>query len=69
LTEAGGFLVMCCCSGRITADMLEGLIAEVAAKQKHDVRLLARRGPSPDHPVSTACPDSHYLKCLVTEVS
>ncbi len=63
-----GFLVTCCCSGLITADMLEELLAQLAAETRRDVQVLERRGPAPDHPVSVACRESHYLKCLVTRV-
>jgi 23S rRNA (cytosine1962-C5)-methyltransferase len=63
-----GFLVACCCSGLITADMLEELFAQIAADAKRDVQLLERRGPAPDHPVSASCRESHYLKCLIARV-
>jgi 23S rRNA (cytosine1962-C5)-methyltransferase len=69
LLEAGGFLVTCCCSGLITADMLEGILAQVAAEVGREVRLLAVRGAAPDHPVSVACLESQYLKCLIAHVS
>ncbi|MGL4550047.1 MAG: class I SAM-dependent rRNA methyltransferase [Gemmataceae bacterium] len=65
LLEPGGYLVMCCCSGRVTFDLIEGLMAQTAADQRRDIQLLARRGPSADHPVSVSCPESHYLKCLI----
>jgi 23S rRNA (cytosine1962-C5)-methyltransferase len=68
LLEPDGFLVTCCCSGLITVDMLEHLLAQLAAEEKRDVQILARRGPAPDHPVSVACLESHYLKCLITRV-
>jgi 23S rRNA (cytosine1962-C5)-methyltransferase len=63
-----GFLITCCCSGLITMDMLEDLLAQLAAETRRDVQVLQRRGPAPDHPVSVACRESHYLKCLVTRV-
>jgi 23S rRNA (cytosine1962-C5)-methyltransferase len=66
LLEPGGFLVVCCCSGLITMDMLEELLAQVAAEAKRDVQILERRGPAADHPVSVSCLESHYLKCLIT---
>ena len=68
LLEPDGFLATCCCSGLITADMLEELLAQLAAEEKRDIQVLQRRGPSPDHPVSASCLESHYLKCLVTRV-
>ena len=68
LLEPEGYLVSCCCTGLIDLSMLEQLLAQVAAESRREVQLLARRGPSPDHPVSIACPESHYLKCLLTRV-
>jgi 23S rRNA (cytosine1962-C5)-methyltransferase len=68
LLEPHGFLVTCCCSGLITMDMLEDLLAQLAAQEKRAVQILQRRGPAPDHPVSVACLESHYLKCLIAHV-
>jgi 23S rRNA (cytosine1962-C5)-methyltransferase len=68
LLEPDGFLVTCCCSGLIGADMLEDLLAQVAAEEKREVRLLAVRGAAPDHPVSVACLETKYLKCLIAHV-
>jgi 23S rRNA (cytosine1962-C5)-methyltransferase len=68
LLEPHGFLVTCCCSGLITMDMLEDLLAQLAAEEKRVVQILQRRGPAPDHPVSVSCLESHYLKCLIAHV-
>jgi 23S rRNA (cytosine1962-C5)-methyltransferase len=68
MLERDGFLVTCCCSGLITMGMLEELLAQLAAEEKREIQILERRGPSPDHPVSVSCLESHYLKCLVTRV-
>ncbi len=68
ILEPEGFLATCCCSGLITMDMLEELLAQLAAEEKRDVQILERRGPAADHPVSASCPESHYLKCLIARV-
>ncbi len=68
LLEPSGFLVSCCCSGLITMDMMEQLLAQVGADEKRNFQILQRRGPSPDHPVSANCLESHYLKCIITRV-
>ncbi len=68
LLEPHGFLVTCCCSGLISMDMLEDLMAQLAADAKRVVRILHRCGPSPDHPVSVSCLESHYLKCIIAHV-
>ena len=68
LLEADGILVTCCCSGLITLDMLEGLLAQLAAQEGREIQMLERRGQDADHPVSVTCPESNYLKCLITRV-
>jgi 23S rRNA (cytosine1962-C5)-methyltransferase len=68
LLEPDGILVTCCCSGLITADMLENLLATLAVSEGREIQLLDRRGQAPDHPVAVSCPESAYLKCLICRV-
>jgi 23S rRNA (cytosine1962-C5)-methyltransferase len=68
LLEPDGILVTCCCSGLIDASMLQDLLAQLAALERRAVQILAVRGQAPDHPVSVACPESRYLKCLINRV-
>ena len=68
LLEPEGYLVTCCCSGLITPDMLENLLAHVAEDARREVQLLERRGPAADHPVAVSCREGHYLKCIVARV-
>lgn len=68
LLDPNGYLVICCCSGRVSMQMIEELMAQVGVDQRRDVQLLERRGPAPDHPVAVTCPESHYLKCLIARV-
>lgn len=68
LLEPDGLLVTCCCSGLITGDMLEDLLAHLAVEERRDIQILERRGQAPDHPVSVSCPETNYLKCLISRV-
>jgi 23S rRNA (cytosine1962-C5)-methyltransferase len=68
LLAPDGILVTCCCSGLITVDMLRGSLAEASAAKRREVRLLDVRGAAADHPISVACLESEYLKCLVAHV-
>jgi 23S rRNA (cytosine1962-C5)-methyltransferase len=68
LLAADGILVTCCCSGLIDMVMLEDLLARLAAEERREIQILERRGQAPDHPVSVACPESNYLKCLISRV-
>ncbi|MCI0381145.1 MAG: class I SAM-dependent rRNA methyltransferase [Gemmataceae bacterium] len=69
LLEAGGILVVCCCSGLITRDMLHDLLAQLAAEHKRDIQILESRGPSGDHPTAVTCPETDYLKCIICRLA
>jgi 23S rRNA (cytosine1962-C5)-methyltransferase len=68
LLEADGILVTCCCSGLIRMEMLDDLLAQLAAEERREVQILQRRGQAADHPVSASCLESDYLKCLISRV-
>jgi len=68
LLEPDGILVTCCCSGLITGDMLGDLLAQLAVEERREVQVLERRGQAADHPVAVTCPESNYLKCLISRV-
>jgi 23S rRNA (cytosine1962-C5)-methyltransferase len=68
LLESDGILVTCCCSGLITSSLLEELLAQLAVDEGREIQILERRGQAPDHPVSVSCPESNYLKCLISRV-
>lgn len=69
LAEEDGRLVLCSCTGSVTRDMLLNLISQVAAEERRDARVLRCSGAAADHPVSTSCPESDYLKCFILAVS
>jgi len=68
LLERDGILVFCCCSGLITMEMLEELIAQVSQAERREIQVLERLGQSADHPVAVSCLESNYLKCLIARI-
>ncbi len=68
LLAPDGLLVSCCCTGLIQMTDLEEIVAQTAIDSKRDAQILERRGPSADHPVSVACREGGYLKCIVSRV-
>jgi 23S rRNA (cytosine1962-C5)-methyltransferase len=68
LLEPDGILVTCCCSGLIRMDMLDELLAQLAAEERREVQILQRHGQAADHPVAASCLESDYLKCLISRV-
>jgi 23S rRNA (cytosine1962-C5)-methyltransferase len=68
MLRPGGLLITCSCSHHVGWAELEASVALAAADLPRRVRLLERRGASPDHPVILNLPETEYLKCLVLEV-
>lgn len=67
--KPGGLLVTCSCSGLVTHEDFEQTLTDVAIQSGRDLRILERRGASPDHPVSPFCPENDYLKCYFCHVA
>ena len=68
LLDRDGILVSCCCTGLIMLSDLEDVIAFCSIEARRDLQILARRGPSSDHPVAISCRESGYLKCVISRV-
>jgi len=68
LLAPGGLLATCSCSHHIGAETFDGLIARATRDAGRRCRILARFGPSPDHPALPAMPETTYLKGLLLEV-
>jgi 23S rRNA (cytosine1962-C5)-methyltransferase len=65
MLRPGGVLVTCSCSHHISAADFTATVAAAAADAGRRVRLLERRGASPDHPVILTIPETEYLKCFI----
>jgi len=68
LTEPGGLLVACSCSGRITRPHFEELITDALADAGRTAQVLARNGAGRDHPELAGVPETGHLKCWVLRV-
>jgi 23S rRNA (cytosine1962-C5)-methyltransferase len=65
----GGLLATFSCSGGISADLFQKVLAGAALDAEADVQILHRLGPSADHPVGLAFPEGDYLKGLLLRKS
>jgi len=68
LTEPGGLLVACSCSGRITRAHFEELIVAALADAGRSAQVIARHGAGRDHPELAGVPETGHLKCWVLRV-
>jgi len=65
----GGVLVTFSCSGRVSTDDFRLAVARAALDAGRPLTVLERLAQAPDHPVSTTCPESAYLKGLICFVA
>ncbi len=68
VTQPGGILVTCSCSGLVTRSQFREMLAQVSRQCGRDVRILESLGQPADHPVIVTCPETEYLKVLVCQV-
>jgi 23S rRNA (cytosine1962-C5)-methyltransferase len=68
LLEPGGILVTCSCSGHVSREDFLYMLVGVAQQTRREIQVLEQRGASPDHPFSTACLETEYLKCFICRV-
>lgn len=63
-----GILATFSCSGAITAERFQQIVAWAAADAGREVQILRYLSQAPDHPIRLSFPESHYLKGLVCRV-
>jgi 23S rRNA (cytosine1962-C5)-methyltransferase len=66
--KPGGVLVTCTCSHSVGPEELQRVVREAAHDARRTVRVLERRGPSPDHAPLIGFPESEYLQAWYIEV-
>lgn len=65
LLRPGGLLYTFSCSGGISADLFQKIVAGAALDAGADASIIASLRQAPDHPVALNFPESAYLKGLV----
>ncbi|HEY8607092.1 MAG TPA: class I SAM-dependent rRNA methyltransferase [Noviherbaspirillum sp.] len=65
LLRPGGLLFTYSCSGAISADLFQKIVAGAANDARVDARIVKRLSAGADHPMTTAFPEGEYLKGLM----
>jgi 23S rRNA (cytosine1962-C5)-methyltransferase len=68
LTVPDGLAVACSCSGRVSREQFDGIVAEAAADSGRRVQILFRLGAGRDHPELAGVPETGHLKCWIMRV-
>ena len=69
LLRPGGLLATFSCSGGISDDLFQKIVAGAALDAGTDAQILRRLAQAPDHPVLLSFPESAYLKGLICRVA
>jgi 23S rRNA (cytosine1962-C5)-methyltransferase len=69
LLRPGGRLFTFSCSGGVSADLFQKIVAGAALDAEVEARIEARLWAAPDHPVLLSFPEGEYLKGLVLQRS
>jgi 23S rRNA (cytosine1962-C5)-methyltransferase len=65
LLRPGGLLFTFSCSGGVSPDLFQKIVAGAASDVGVDTQILARLQAAPDHPVLLSFPEGEYLKGLM----
>jgi 23S rRNA (cytosine1962-C5)-methyltransferase len=65
LLRPGGLLATFSCSGGVSAELFQSIVAGAAADAGADAKIIERFGPAADHPVALSFPEGDYLKGLL----
>jgi 23S rRNA (cytosine1962-C5)-methyltransferase len=68
LARAGGIVVTCSCSGKLSPEAFGAIVEDAARDAGRTVQLLERRGAGRDHPPLLGVPETEYLKCWILRV-
>ncbi|MGJ8682593.1 class I SAM-dependent rRNA methyltransferase [Paraglaciecola sp.] len=68
ILKPGGILVTFSCSGLLSSDLFQKVVADAALDAGRTVQFIERLGQAADHPVGSNYPEGFYLKGLVCKV-
>ena len=69
LLTDNGILVTFSCSGHVSPELFQKIVADAAQDAGREARILEFLAQSPDHPVALPFPEGRYLKGLICMVS
>ncbi|WP_108650957.1 class I SAM-dependent methyltransferase [Dongshaea marina] len=68
LLNPGGTLLTYSCSGLMSSDLFQKIVADAALDAGRNAQIIERLSQASDHPIATSYPEGFYLKGLVVRV-
>jgi 23S rRNA (cytosine1962-C5)-methyltransferase len=69
LLRPGGLLMTFSCSGGVSGELFQKIVAGAALDADADAQVVARLSAAPDHPVALNFPEGEYLKGLICRLA
>ncbi len=69
LLRPGGFLVTFSCSGGVSVELFQKIVAGAALDARVEAQIIQRLGAGADHPFALSFPEGEYLKGLLCRVT
>jgi 23S rRNA (cytosine1962-C5)-methyltransferase len=69
LLRPGGYLVTFSCSGSVSADLFQKIVAGAALDAGVDAQIVTQLHQAEDHPILLSFPEGAYLKGLILEIN
>jgi 23S rRNA (cytosine1962-C5)-methyltransferase len=69
LLRPGGILMTFSCSGLVTPELFQQVVAGAALDARRDVQVIGRLSQASDHPIALNFPEGEYLKGLLCRVA
>ena len=69
LLRPGGVLMTFSCSGLVTPELFQQVVAGAALDARREVQVIGRLSQAPDHPIALNFPEGEYLKGLLCRVA
>lgn len=68
IINSGGYLFTFSCSGLISSELFQKIVADAALDAKREIKFIGQMKQAADHPVSSNFPESLYLKGFIAYV-
>ena len=68
LLSERGILVSCSCSQQLAQEQFISLLNQAAISAGRTMKIIEVRTQAPDHTYVPSCPETRYLKCVISEI-
>jgi 23S rRNA (cytosine1962-C5)-methyltransferase len=69
ILSENGILVSCSCSQQVDQESFVAVLNQAAISLGREMKVIDVKTQAPDHTFVPSCPETRYLKCIISEIS